>query len=185
MKNAHQNGDLRSEKSVPPDTKSVASEGGKVPEQGRVLKLGDLSGRANMSQPLKGAAGTGLSAPDAAVATIFVIAKKGTEFLDTPVFHAGESDETEAVALFTGRLDAQRYLDHAGWTQTDEVGELLPVDMHWWLTQASGEGIRYVVVNPDRERHLAGGPQPVLYLEDLAGKSPHDLFRQVSDLAGR
>jgi hypothetical protein len=120
---------------------------------------------------------------DAHATAVYVIAKKGGDFLDTPVFHAGETGEEETVALFTRRERAQQYLDRAGWEQADEVGELSPGDLLEWLTDADREGVRYVTVNPDRDRHLAGDPQPVLSLDLLGEESADSLSRQVAELA--
>lgn len=114
---------------------------------------------------------------------VYVIAKKGRDFLDTPVFRAGETGDEETVALFTSRERAKRYLDRAGWNETDEVGELAPDDLLRWLVEAGREGIRYATVNPDRDRHLAGDPQSVLSLDALAEESADSLVRQVTELA--
>ncbi len=176
----------------------------------RILKVGDRSQRINKSRPLSGGTGAeqssaaqlekGLredkraadaqlaahrpdSAGDTEATTVFVIAKKGMDCLDTPVFHAGESGDEEAVALFTDRQRAQQYLDRSGWSQTNEIGELPPSDLLQWLVESAEDGIRYVTVNPDREQHLAGHPQPVLALDALGDKSPDNLFQEVSKLA--
>ncbi len=162
-------------------------------------KVGDLSQRINNSRPQSGGAGAepGFSARlekglreakwaagarldrtgDDPATTVYVIAKKGRDFLDTPVFQAGETGEEETVALFTTRERAQQYLDRAGWEQTDEVGELSPGDVFEWLTEAGRDGVRYVTVNLDRDRHLAGAPQPVLSLDVLGEESADSLVR--------
>ena len=102
-------------------SRGVPGEEGEVRNRMRVLKVGDRSQRINSSRPLTGstgaedasaarldkgekearwAAGARLAARgDTEVSTVFVIVKKGGDFLDTPVFHADE----EAVALFTNR----------------------------------------------------------------------------------
>jgi len=184
-------------------SRGVPGEEGDVRKRMRVLKVGDRSERINKSRPLTGGTGAeqasaaqldkGLReaksaasarlAADTEAKTVFVITKKGADFLDTPVFHAGESGEEEAVALFTDRQQAQHYLSHAGWGQTDEISELSPDDLLQWLVEAEREGIHYVIVNPDRHRHLAGDPQPVLSLDDLGAGSADRLFREVKELA--
>ncbi len=191
-------------------SRGVPGEEGDVRKRMRVLKVGDRSQRINRSRPQTGGAGaeqgsadqlqkgmrearwaadarldanqTDRAADDQAT-TVYVVAKKGSDFLDTPVFHAGESGDEETVALFTSRERAQHYLDRAGWEQTDEVGELSPGDLLEWLTDADKEGIRYVTVNPDRDRHLAGDPQPVLSLGILGEESADSLSRRVAELA--
>jgi len=94
-----------------------------------------------------------------------VIAKKGSDFLDTPIFHAGETGEEETVALFTNRERAQQYLDRAGWGAAEEVGVLRPGDQQEWFETAREDGVRWVVIDPDHDRHLAGDPQPVEAIE--------------------
>lgn len=186
-------------------SRGVPGEEGDVRKHMRVLKVGDRSQRIYNSRPLTGATGAEHASAarlekgvrearlaggarlaaggDTEATAVFVIAKKGLDFLDTPVFDAGESGEEEAVALFTNRQQAEQYLDHAGWGETDEISELSPGDLLQWLVEAEREGIRYVTVNPDRERHLAGDPQAVLSLDALGTESADSLFRQVTGLA--
>jgi hypothetical protein len=186
-------------------SRGVPGEEGEARNRMRVLKVGDRSQRVNTSRPLTGstgaedasaarldkgvrearwAAGARLAARgDTEATAVFVIVKKGSDFLDTPVFHAGESGDEEAVALFTGRRQAQQYLDRAGWGEADEIGGLSPGDLLRWLVESEREGIRYVTVNPDRERHLAGDPQAVLSIDALGEESADSLFRRVTDLA--
>ena len=186
-------------------SRGVPGEEGDVRKRMRVLKIGDRSQRINKSRPVTGrtgaeqasaaqlekvvrearwAAGTRLAADaDTEARTVFVIAKKDMDFLDTPVFHAGESGEEEAVVLFTNRQQAERYLDRAGWAKTDEIGELSPSDLLQWLAEAERDGVKYVAVNPDRDRHLAGDPQPILSLVDLGEESADRLFEEVKEPA--
>lgn len=99
----------------------------------------------------------------------YVIARKGSGELDSPVFHAGDDGDEEAVAVFTTREATQRYIDRAAWGETNEVGVLKPTDLLRWLLVAADQGVHWLVVNPDRDRHLAGEPQSVLGItEELA-----------------
>jgi len=186
-------------------SRGVPGEEGDVRKRMRVLKVGDRSQRINKSRPLSGAAGAEQASSahldnavkeakwsagarlaaggDKEAAAVFVIAKKGEDFLDTPVFHAGESGEEETVALFTNRHQAEQYLDRAGWGETDEIGELSRSDLLQWLVEAEQDGIRYAAVNPDRDRHLAGDPQAVLSLDALGEQSPDRLFQEMTELA--
>jgi len=183
----------------------VPGEEGDVRRRMRVLKVGDRSQRINKSRPLTGAADAEQAssarlvkavqetkwAADARPATggdkeaavVFVIAKKDSDILDTPVFHAGESGEEEAVALFTSRHQAEQYLDRAGWGETDEIGELSPDNLFRWLVEAERGGVHYAVVNPDRDRHLAGDTQAVLSLDSVGEQSPDRLFQEMTELA--
>ncbi len=191
-------------------SRGVPGEEGDVRHRMRLLKVGDRSQQVNKSRPETGGAGaeqgsaarlkkglqeakwvagarldasrTDRGGDDQATA-VYVIAKKGSDFLDTPVFHAGETGEEETVALFTSRERAQQYLDRAGWGRADEVGELSPGDLLEWLKDADREGVRYVTVNPDRDRHLAGDPQPALSLDVLGEESADSLYRRLAELA--
>lgn len=115
---------------------------------------------------------------------MYVIAKKGEEQLDSPVFQAGESGEDEAVLLFTSAELAQRYVDEAGWGDEQEVGELEAVDVLRWLVRALEEGTDCVVVNPNREAQLAGHEQPVLGLQAQFEELAEQLEQSVNQLAG-
>jgi len=173
-------------------SRGVPGEEGDVRKRMRVLKVGDRS-QINKSRPLMGGAGAehasaarldaGRNSPAVDGSSAFVIVKKGAILLDTPVFRAGEMSDEEAVAIFTGRDLAQHYLDQAAWTETDEIGELSPGDLHRWLLEAEREGVQYAAINPDRERHLAGDPQVVLSLDALGEESVDSLHRQVAELA--
>ncbi len=175
-------------------SRGVPGEEGDVRKRMRVLKVGDRS-QINKSRPLKGGVGAeqasasrldaGRPSPAGGGSTtaVFVIVKKVMGLLDTPVFRAGESGEQEAVAVFTGRDQAQQYLDQAAWNETDEINELSPDDLLRWLVEAEREGVHYAVVNPDRDRHLAGDPQAVLSLDELGVESAESLHHQVAELA--
>jgi len=175
-------------------SRGVPGEEGDVRKRMRVLKVGDKS-LINKSRPLKGGAGAeqasaarldaARSSPSGGGSTtaVFVIVKKGADLLDTPVFRAGESGDEEAVAVFTDRDQAKQYLDHSGWNETDEIGELSPVNLFRWLVEAERDGVHYAVVNPDRDRHLAGDDQAVLSLNALGEESADSLHQQVAGLA--
>lgn len=114
---------------------------------------------------------------------VFVIAQKGADLLETPVFPVGMDGDDEAVAVFTDRQLAQHYLDEAEWSETDEVGQLSSLALLSWLREVNEAGIRYVMVNPNRIDHVAGLPQALVCLEDLAGHLPDSGRRVVQELA--
>ncbi len=191
-------------------SRGVPGEEGLMRNRMRVLKVGDRSQRVYNSQPTKGAtdakhssaaqlnravqeansaAGARLDEKrsdqtrDNKLAVAYVIAKRGISVLDTPVFHAGDSGEEEVVVLFTVRQAAQEYIDQAGWGGSDEIGELELSELHRWLLEANGEGIHYATVNPERQQHLAGDPQPVLFLDALPYHSAASLLQAVTKIA--
>jgi len=53
--------------------------------------------------------------PAADGSAAYVIARKGSDELDSPVFHAGDAGDEEAIAVFTTREATQRYIDRARW----------------------------------------------------------------------
>ena len=115
----------------------------------------------------------------------YVIARRGSEFLDTPVFCAGSSGKEEAVAAFADRVAAQRYIDDASWGSEYEVGELDHLQLLHWLVTAHTQGTHYLVVNPDRRRHLAGSEQEIMVIEERLAEFAESLTRTILNLAHR
>jgi len=112
----------------------------------------------------------------------YVITQKSSEFVDSPVFHAGQEGDQEAIAVFTTRELAEQYLREADWQQQYEVGALRPVQLLRWFTVASENGTDMVMVDPDRKSQTAGEQQQVVYI----GK-PLSAFADVlrNDLIGK
>lgn len=113
--------------------------------------------------------------------SVYVIAKRGMELLDTPVFHAGEAEGEEAVAIFRTANSADRYIDSAGWADEYEAGELDSLQLLCWLVQAYEEGTRNLAINPDWSQQTAGTPQEVIVIEDALSRSADTLLGEVSD----
>ncbi len=101
--------------------------------------------------------------------SVYVIAKKNSEFLDTPVFHAGPSGNEEAVAVFNNRESAQQYIVEAGWSD-QEVGELSPLQLLRWMVKAHEGGTALLTVNPSRSGQVAGKQQEVVVIEAKLSK---------------
>ena len=106
--------------------------------------------------------------------TAFVIAHQDSDFLDSPIFHAGSEQQQEAIAVFTDRESAQEYINTAGWSENYSVGELKPIQILKWFECAHEDGVDLVVVNPDRDWHLFGDRQDVIPLDE-----PRDAFAQL------
>ena len=117
----------------------------------------------------------------------FVMAKKNAEFLDSPVFHAGETGGEEAIAVFTTRERAAQYIDDAGWNEEYEVGELRPIQLVRWLATAHEDGTEMVTINPLRKAQLDGAEQRVVYLNEpfaaFAELLSEEIIRQVDQEA--
>jgi hypothetical protein len=112
----------------------------------------------------------GTAPPAADGSAVYVIAGKGSDELASPVFHAGDAGDEEAIAVFTTQERARRYIDRAGWGGSDEVGELPLPDFLRWVLLAADQDVHWLVVDPDRDRHLAGEPQAVVAIaEELDG----------------
>lgn len=64
---------------------------------------------------------------------LYVLTKKNSEVVDTIVFHAGESGEEEAVAIFTDEKLARDYLAASQWDEPHEAILLEPLALLQWL----------------------------------------------------
>lgn len=57
---------------------------------------------------------------------------------------------------------------------------MTPTDLLRWLLVAGDQGIHWLTVNPDRDRHLAGEPQPVLGIAEELTEFARSLIRDVA-----
>ena len=109
----------------------------------------------------------------------YVIAKRGAGFLDTPVFFAGPSGEEEAIAVFTTRSNAQRYIEEAGWSDEHDVGELDDSQLLQWTVKAHQQGTQYLAIDPDRKRQLTGKQQEIIVNEAKLADYAESLTRDI------
>ncbi len=109
---------------------------------------------------------------------VYAIAKRGSEFLDTPVFHAGSSDDEEAIAVFTDRDSANQYIEGAGWSD-HEAGELTSLQLLQLMVKAHADGTRFLAVNPERTGQLAGELQGVVTIEERLNEVANSISRDV------
>lgn len=110
---------------------------------------------------------------------MYVLSKRGGEFLETPVYRAGENGQEEAVGVFTDRARAEQYLQDAGWQDSDEVAELSDLQVLRWMLQAHQEGAEYLVVNPNREAQMEGTEQPVIQLGEQLESAAASLRQRI------
>ena len=115
----------------------------------------------------------------------FVIAKRNCADWDLPVFHAGEQDDDEAIAAFTSVARAANYICDADMDGEHNVQEVAAVELFAIMVKAHEEGIRYMVINPDRARHMLGERQPVLILEEHIARSAHSLMCDIHECGCR
>lgn len=109
---------------------------------------------------------------------IYAIAKRGSEFLDTPVFYAGSSDGEEGIVVFTDRGLASQYIKDAGWSD-HEVGELTSLQLLQLMVKSQADGTRFLAVNPDRRGHLDDKPQVVLAIGEKLNEVANSICRDV------
>jgi hypothetical protein len=109
----------------------------------------------------------------------YVIARRGTEFLDTPVFYVGPSAKERAIAVFTDCSAAQRYIGQASWADDHEVGELDDLQLLRCTIKAHGQGTQYLAIDPDRNRQLAGKRQEIIVIEEKLAAFAEWLTRDI------
>lgn len=113
--------------------------------------------------------------------SIYVLTQRGEDQLDTPVFHAGDSGEDEAVAVFTERGKAEEYLRQASWDQQVPAA-LAPQDLSQWLRKVRDDGIGLLTVNPNRQEQVKGEPQAVIVLSEDVDFTSEGFFQGLMDL---
>ena len=94
----------------------------------------------------------------------FLITKKDSKPLDTPVYAADEKDEI--VMVFTSQPSAQRYIDEAEWADEYTVATLEPIPFLEWLILCHRNGIEFIATDPIRSEQLAGQKVNSLSIED-------------------
>lgn len=113
--------------------------------------------------------------------SVFVIAERDTELLDTPVFYAGEGGKEEAIAVFTSRNRVSQFIENAGWNGDQLCTELTAIDLLQLVVEAHKEGTQYLAVNPVRQENFAVEDQPVVIIERLMADFAEDLTEVVSE----
>lgn len=111
----------------------------------------------------------------------YVLAKRDSDDLDTPVFDMGTSSNESAVAIFLRRQAAVDYLTEANWSSDHTVAAIEPTQTLKWLVHAQENGIDFVAIDPDRQKQVAGRDQPGLYLDDPL-RVHADLLHQLQEV---
>lgn len=173
-------------------SRGVPGEEAELRKHMRLVKLKNETRYIRKSRPLKGGRTAESTSADRLEATattgeraVYVLAETGDDQLTTPVFYADESGMGEAVAVFTDKPHAVRYLQTADWSDKYDPATLSPSDLANWLKEVREDGITYVTVNPDRHSHLRGESQPVLMIGELVDHTPEALYREVAAIAER
>jgi len=82
------------------------------------------------------------------MALTYLLANKDTELLETTVFN---SEEGDAVIVFTDRKHADAYIEAAQWGDEMVVAELNSIAFIEWLVQCFNNGVKLMAVDPRRE----------------------------------
>lgn len=84
----------------------------------------------------------------------FLITRKESEPIDTPVYAADETDEI--VMVFTTQQSAQRYIDDAQWGDQYTIAQLEPIPFLQWLLLCHRNGIASIATDPIRSEQQNG-----------------------------
>lgn len=95
--------------------------------------------------------------------SIFLIANKDTEVLETTVF---SSDGGDTVAVFTDLKNATQYIEDAGWADQNVVATLEEVPFLEWLIQCHNSGVRLMATDPIRCEQESGMKISTLVIAD-------------------
>jgi hypothetical protein len=112
---------------------------------------------------------------------VFMLAKKGERARELPVFAAGAEEGAEALAVFTSRELATLYLQVARWDD-HEVRIVAPPQLSRWLQQARTDGIRFIMVDPNRLDQVRGKQQALLPLDRLHDLSGENLYQEIRSI---
>lgn len=112
--------------------------------------------------------------------SLWVIAKKGGDVLETPVISADNSGQSEGVAIFPSREKASLYIQVARWHGEYEARDVSPTVLSQWLSRAKNDGITSLVIDPNRHAQVhEHKPQQVLSLPDLGDLSGENILQEV------
>lgn len=114
--------------------------------------------------------------------TVYVIARKNEDFLDSPVFHAGEDNQQEAIAVFTSEANARTYIDDAGWGDEFRVSELRPIQMLRWFAMAHEDGCDLAAIDPSHNPGTDGGLQQTVDLREPLAAFAETLQTKLENL---
>jgi hypothetical protein len=172
-------------------SRGVPGEEAELRKTMRVLNIRDLQRTVTKTQPIKGghvAESTSAGRYESELAgdtdlvgkrALYVLARRGDELLQTPVFAAGKDNQQEAVIVFSEEVQAQNYVYEAGWQDDYEPVALSPGDLGEFLREVKQDKISLVAMNPARTKHLQGEPQRVLNLVETPDLSGENLYREL------
>ena len=110
---------------------------------------------------------------------LYLLAHADADPPETPVFAAGPDHPEDAVAVFSTREMAVLYLQVARWDD-QHVYELAPLRFSRWVQNAKQQGLRYLMIDPNRhDQALGRAQQPLLDLHRVHDLSGENLYQEV------
>ena len=108
------------------------------------------------------------------MAIIYLLANKNTEALETTVFN---SEDGDAVTVFTDRKHADAYIADAGWGDEMVVAELKSIPFMEWLIVCFNNGVKLMAVDPRRSEHESNLRVNTLNIEAQLEHAGDHIFR--------
>jgi len=109
---------------------------------------------------------------------VYVLIRGNNGAAESPTFSIGEQDSEEAVPMFSARESAILFLQVARWDHY-RIHLVSPLNLNNLVAHFAQEGIRYVMIDPNRHDQERGVPQPVLDLENIRHLSGEELFEEI------
>jgi len=113
----------------------------------------------------------------------FVLARKGEDPLQSPVFESGESKGSSEIAVFTERNTAHLYLQAARCDESHEPIALPASSLADWFRALQERGVESVKINPNRQEEEEGWQQCTVPVQSLAEYSGEEIYGRLRDLA--
>ena len=111
------------------------------------------------------------------MAATYLLADKKTEDLETTVFN---SEEGDAVVVFTDRKHAQTYIRDAGWEDSIAIAELNEIQFIEWLIHCHNDGVKLMATNPRRKEQESGLRIDTLNIQAQLEHAGNHIFRTAS-----
>jgi len=98
--------------------------------------------------------------------------------METPVFPANHQGAEEAMPIFSSRQAGGLYMQVARWDEY-KLQDYSPRELSRWVHQFTQEGIRFLMVDPNRHNQARGIEQPVIDLNTLRDMTGENLYEEV------
>jgi hypothetical protein len=108
---------------------------------------------------------------------VYLLARNTGSNLETPIVPVSSQD-AEALPVFSTREAGVLYMQVARWDDYKLQG-YSPRELGRWIEPFAEEGIRFLMVDPNRHDQARGMPQPVIDLETLGDFSGENLYEEI------